>query len=195
MASSILKTKFSPEEYLVWEAAQEQRHEYICGEVFAMAGAEDRHVTVSGNMYIALRQHLRGTPCRAYIADVRVQVQASDAYFYPDVFVTCSAPDALDRLAKREPILIVEVLSPSTAAFDAGAKFAHYRQLESLQEYLLIDIGRRSADLFRKSPQGQWLLLPRTEGEVLQLASVDLEMPVSAVFDELEPESAPNATN
>ena len=120
--------KLSAEDYLVWEAAQPERHEFVDGEVFAMAGAEDRHVTVTGNVYMALRQHLRGTPCRTFMADMKVQAHADSSYFYPDVLVTCSAADADSRQIKREPRLIVEVLSPGTEAYDRGEKFVRYRE-------------------------------------------------------------------
>ena len=126
----------SAQDYLAWEAAQPERHEFVDGEVFAMAGAEDRHVTVTGNVYMALRQHLRGTPCRTFMADMKVQAHADSSYFYPDVLVTCSAADADSRQIKREPRLIVEVLSPSTEAYDRGEKFLRYRQIPSLTEYV-----------------------------------------------------------
>jgi Uma2 family endonuclease len=188
MGLPLTRQHFTPEEYLAWEVLQPDKHEYIGGEVFAMAGGEDRHASVALNVAMALREHLRGTPCRVYMADVRVQTD--EAFFYPDVFVTCSNADAQDRLRKREPSLIVEVLSPSTAAYDAGAKFAHYRAIASLQEYLLIDIERRSADLFRKTADGLWMLHPFTLANTLQLSSVDLHLAVTAVFADLE-EDAP----
>ena len=83
---------FSAEDYLAWEHAQLDRHEYVDGDVFAMAGAEDRHLTLSMNIAFALRQHLSGSPCRTYMSDMRLQVAAAHSYFYPDVLVTCSAP-------------------------------------------------------------------------------------------------------
>ena len=103
------------DDYLAWEATQTERHDFVNGEVFAMAGAEDRHVTVSLNVAIALRQHLAGSPCRTFMADMKVQAAAGNAFFYPDVVVTCSEADRASPLVKREPTLIVEVLSASTA--------------------------------------------------------------------------------
>ena len=191
MGMPITRQRFTPEEYLAWEVQQLDKHEYIGGEVFAMAGGEDRHASVSLNIAMALREHLRGTPCRVYMADVRVQT--NEAFFYPDVFVTCSKADAQDRLRKREPSLIVEVLSPSTAAYDAGAKFAHYRSIASLQEYLLVDIERRSADLFRKTAEGQWMLHPFALADSLHLASVELRTPVGMLFADLEEDASDGA--
>lgn len=193
MGLPISRQRFTPEEYLAWEVQQLDKHEYIGGEVFAMAGGEDRHATVSGNIYMTLRAHLRGTMCRVYMADVRVQT--NEAFFYPDVFVTCSQADAQDRLRKREPSLIVEVLSPSTAAFDAGAKFAHYRSITSLQEYLLVDIERRSADLFRKTAEGLWTLHPFALADTLHLASVELRTPVTTLFADLEEDTPDSASS
>ena len=179
------KAAFSAADYLAWEAAQLDRHEYIDGEVFAMAGAEDRHVTVAGNLYIALRQHLGGSPCRTFMSDMRLHVAAANSYFYPDVLVTCSALDLASPLVKTEPKLIAEVLSPSTAAYDRGLKFSHYRSLASLQEYVLIDLDSRSTDCYRKGADGLWVLHPFARGEPVSLASVALELTAAQLFAEV----------
>ena len=173
---------FTADDYLAWEPAQLDRHEFLDGEVFAMAGAEDRHVTVAGNFYIALRQHLSGSPCRTYMSDMRLQVTAANSYFYPDVLVTCSALDLTSPLLKTEPKLIIEVLSPSTAAYDRGLKFSHYRSLASLQEYVLIDLDTRSTDCYRKGADGLWVLHPFARGESVSLASVALELSAAQLF-------------
>ena len=120
MGRPVPKTVFSADEYLVWEAAQTERHEFHGGEVFARAGAEDRHVTVCGNLCMALRQHLSGSPCRTYMSDMKLNVASANQYFYPDVMVTCSPLDQANALIKSEPKLIVEIFSPSTAAYDRG---------------------------------------------------------------------------
>lgn len=182
---------FTADDYLAWEADQAQRHEYVRGEVFAMAGGEDRHATVALTLASALKQHLRGTPCRVYMNDVKLQVQAADAFFYPDVFVTCSPVDAANRLVKQAPCLVVEVLSPSTAAYDRGDKFASYRLCPSLQEYAVVDIDRRTVDLFRKSADGLWVLHPATVNDTLELRSVQLSLPVAHAFDDLEGDALP----
>jgi Uma2 family endonuclease len=186
MANPALKPHFSPEEYLAWEAEQSEKHEYVDGEVFAMAGAAEGHVTVTGNVYMALRQHLKGSPCRTFMADMKVQAHADSGFYYPDVVVTCSARDAKDPLVKREPSLLVEVLSPSTAAYDRGAKFSSYRQLASLQEYVLIDTDTRATDVYRKGADGLWVLHPFAGNEAVELASVALTIPAAVLFDELD---------
>ena len=185
MAQAAPKTIFSAADYLVWESAQLDRHEFLDGEVFAMAGAEDRHVTVSMNLAFALRQHLSGSPCRTYMSDMRLHVAAANSYFYPDVLVTCSALDLASAMLKTEPRLIAEVLSPSTAAYDRGVKFSHYRSLASLQEYLLIDLDTRSTDCFRKRDDGLWVLHPFARGEPVSLASVALELRADQLFAEV----------
>ena len=176
----------SAEDYLAWEAEQTERHEYLDGEIFAMAGAQDQHVTVAGNLYMVLRQHLRGSPCRTYMSDMRLQVEASNCYFYPDVLVTCSAKDAANKNSKSEPKLLAEVLSPSTAAYDRGLKFAHYRNLSQLEEYLLIDIDTRTVDCYRKGNDGLWVLHPFAKGESISLASVGLEVSAEELFAEVD---------
>ena len=179
------KAIFSAADYLAWEAEQLDRHEFIDGEVFAMAGAEDRHVTVAGNLYIALRQHLAGSPCRTFMSDMRLHVATANSYFYPDILVTCGALDAASPLVKTEPKLIAEVLSPGTAAYDRGLKFSHYRSLPSLQEYVLIDLDTRSTDCFRKRDDGLWVLHPFARGEPVALVSVALELTAAQLFAEV----------
>ena len=185
MGQAAQKSFFSAADYLAWEPAQAERHEYIDGEVFAMAGAEDRHVTVAGNLYIALRQHLSSSPCRTYMSDMRLHVAAANSYFYPDVLVTCSALDLASPTVKTEPKLIAEVLSPSTAAYDRGLKFSHYRRIVSLEEYLVIDLDTRSTDCYRKGADGLWVLHPFARGEAVLLASVALELSAERLFAEV----------
>lgn len=185
MGYALKASRLSAAEYLAWEAEQPQRHEFVDGEVFAMAGAGDAHVTVAGNLYMALRQHLKGSPCRTYMSDMRLAVAAANCYFYPDVMVTCSAGDHASAQEKREPVLVVEVLSPGTEGFDRGAKFTAYRALASLKEYVLIDVGHRTADVYRKGVDGLWVLHPFERNDVLQLASVELALSMDDVFAEV----------
>ena len=185
---ALQKRRMTAAEFLAWDAKQTVKHEFVQGEVFAMAGGEDRNNSVTLNLVVALRQHLRGSPCRVYTSDVKLLVKSADSYFYPDLMVTCSAADAADRLIKREPMLVVEVLSPSTAAYDRGDKFASYRQLPSLAEYLLIDVASQRCDLFRKqATDGLWVLHPSRADEAVHLASVDLTVTPEALWADLEP--------
>ena len=172
-------------DYLAWEAEQTERHEFVGGETFAMTGAEDRHVTVVGNVYMALRQHLSGTPCRTFVTDMRLHVAALGNYFYPDIMVTCSPVDLASPMAKSEPKLIVEVLSPSTAAYDRGLKFSHYRNLPSLQEYVLVDLDTRAVDGYTLGAEGLWVLHPFAANETVTLASVALQISAAQLFAEI----------
>ncbi len=187
MGLAAQKPVFIAADYLLWEGAQLDRHEYLDGEVFAMAGAEDGHVTVAMNVAFALRQHLAGSPCRTYMSDMRLHVAAANSYFYPDVMVTCSAQDQASPLVKTEPKLIIEVLSPSTAAYDRGIKFSHYRSLVSLQEYVLVDLDSRSTDCYRLGADGLWVLHPFAREEAVELASVNLTLSAAQLFADVLP--------
>lgn len=184
MSQPASRLTFSFDDYLAWEQQQAQRHEFVRGEVFAMAGGTDLHNEAAGNLYMMLRQHLRGSPCRVYMADVKVRVETADCSFYPDVLVTCAENDRADRYVKRSPLLVIEVLSPTTAAFDLGEKFSAYRQLDSLQEYVLVDPERVRVQIYRRL-DGQWIVDSAGPGERLRLESIDLECPVETVYEDL----------
>lgn len=175
---------YTIEEYLALEEASIERHELIQGEIYAMTGGSAAHASVCLNIASALKSHLRGTPCQSFMADMRLNVQASEAYFYPDAFVTCGAEQRALQLAKTDAVLVVEVLSPSTAAFDRGAKFAHYRLLPSLMEYLIIDLETRTADHYRKAENNTWVLHPCSGNDIVELASVGLKLPLDTVIFE-----------
>ena len=172
------------DDYLAGETLSPIRHEYVAGEVFAMAGATEEHATIALNFAALLRNQVRGGPCRVYIADMKLRVEAADAFFYPDVFVTCDARDTSEPLAKRHPTLICEVLSESTEAYDRGGKFAAYRTLESLNEYLLIDSRRRAVEVFRRQPGG-WLLAPVAPDGALELKCLDFRCAVDALYEDV----------
>lgn len=178
---------FSAADFLVWEESQTEKHEFVAGEVFAMTGARQDHVVVSLNIASALKQRLRGTPCRTYISDMKLRVETADAFFYPDVMVSCHPDDRKTPQFISQPTLIVEVLSDSTADYDRGGKFVAYRQLESLQEYLIVDIDARRVECFRRTADNDWLLHDYV-GEVdCQLTSLGLSLPLSEIFEDIEP--------
>lgn len=153
MIAQIYRSQLTPEEYLAFEEKSSAKHEYINGEVYAMSGGTDDHNTIAQNVQVALRAHLRGSNCRVYIGDVKAQLEARNCY-YPDVLVTCNPADRETPLYKRFPKLIVEVLSPSTEAFDRGDKFIDYRSFESLEEYVLIAPKHRRVEVFRRAEGG-----------------------------------------
>ena len=186
---------FSFEDYLAWEGGQVEKHEFVRGEIFAMAGARQAHVTVSGNLFAAFKSHLRGTPCRAFVADMKLRVEEANAGFYPDVSVTCDRRDhAADLVYITHPVLLVEVLSDSTAAYDRGDKFADYRKLPSLQEYAVVDIDAHRVECFRRNAENRWELYDYTGAETCEFASIGLVMPMGLVFEDVEsePASTPN---
>ena len=178
--------------YLAWETALPERHEFIRGETFAMTGARGTHNTIAGNLFVVLKAGLRGTSCRTYIEGVKVRIALADAALYPDVFVTCAAQDAGPEaeLFKTAPVLVAEVLSESTAAYDRGLKFELYQQIAGLEEYLLIEQDRRHVDLFRKNDQGLWVLHPAGPGDVIRLASVGVDLQVDGLYEDVDDRQA-----
>lgn len=180
------KPAVTPDEYLAWEAAQPEKHEYVAGEVFAMVGARRIHVAVTGNCFALLKAHLRGTHCRAFATDMKLRVEANNAFYYPDILVTCDPQDLAADLYMQHPKVLIEVLSESTAAHDRGDKFAAYRQLASLEEYALIDPDRRTIEVFRRMADGNWLLATAESAQGLVLRSLDFVAAPEAVFEDIE---------
>lgn len=181
--------KLSEAEYLAGEAYSPVRHEFIDGHVYAMAGASKAHNTIAGNVFSSLRQHLRGTPCRAFIADMKVRVAAAGAYYYPDVVATCSEKDAAPDAPKdwlTAPALIVEVLSPTTETTDRREKMRAYALLDSLREYVLVDSRRQQVEVYRKQPDGAWEQWIWNQGETARLDSVGLDLPLDELYEEAE---------
>jgi Uma2 family endonuclease len=173
-------------EFLAWEEEQPTKHEFVGGEVFAMVGARQIHVVVAGNCFALLKAHLRGRPCRALISDMQLEVERADAVFYPDVMVTCDPRDLRAERTLLHPMVIIEVLSDSTAAYDRGQKFALYRQIDALQEYALIDPERRTVEVFRRTETNDWLLATRDSERGLVLRSLNFEASLAAVFEDIE---------
>jgi Uma2 family endonuclease len=196
MGLPLAVTPFDRAAYFDWEAEQVEKHEFFAGEVFEMVGARQEHVLVSLALASRLRDHLRGSRCRAYTSDMKLEVEAADAVFYPDVMVSSDADDRQRPLALRAPCLIVEVLSDSTAAFDRGAKFAAYRQLASLQEVLFVDIDARRLELYQREAEG-WLLSeirqsasPADADAALTLRSIGLRLRCADAFEDLDADAA-----
>ena len=175
------------EDYLAWEELQPGKNEYVGGEVYAMVGARLTHNTVALNAYMWLRHALKGSPCRTFALDTKLQIAASGEHLYPDVMVTCDARDSEggeDRFI-RYPWLVVEVLSDSTAAYDRGLKFELYRGLDTLSHYLVVEQDRPHADLFFKTATGQWVLQPVSQGEAMQIDRLGQPWPVVSLFDDV----------
>lgn len=183
----------SVEEYLRSEEQAELKHEYLNGEIWAMVGATDNHVTVAGNLFLQLRQALKHSDCPTYISDMKLHIQSADAYFYPDVMVCCDPADRTNRLAKEHPVFIAEVLSPSTEAFDRGRKFSLYRRIDSLRHYWLIDTERTSVDAFTRGDDGEWILHSYTPNDgQAGIDALDCDIAIATLFDGVEPADPPD---
>lgn len=176
----------SPEDYLEGERVSPIKHEYIRGEVYAMTGGTQAHNIITGNLFLLLGNHVRHRGCRAFMENIKVRIETADIYYYPDLVVSC---DSRDRNSYedfiRYPSLVVEVLSPTTAAFDRGDKFGDYRQIETLQEYVLISQERVSVECFRRNTEGRWELYTYTKGEEIYLASVDFRTDIAVLYEDV----------
>jgi len=179
-------SQLSLSEYLEWENQQPDRNEFYRGEVFAMVGARRVHGVVVGNLIRHLGNQLAGTPCRAFVENMKLQV-ADDAIFYPDLLITCDRADLATELLFRSPSVVIEVLSPGTQAYDRGLKFATYRRVPSLREYILVDPDARSVEGFRRNDEGHWVLHDMSEGPTLDAPSIGCSVPLAEVFDGVDP--------
>jgi Uma2 family endonuclease len=182
--------RLTPEEYLEIDRKAEIRSEYLDGEMFAMSGAGARHGDIVVNIALGLRTRLRGR-CRVSANDLRVRISENGLYAYPDIVVVCGKRRFLEgghNDTVLNPVLIFEVLSPSTADYDRGGKFAFYRQIDSLREYLVVAQDRPHVERHVRQPSGEWLL---TEIDGLEatvaLHSVEAELPLAEIYDDIEP--------
>ncbi len=187
--SSQPKTDLTPEEYLTFERQSETKSEYFDGEIFAMTGASRKHNLIATNIVISLGQQLKGRPCEIYSSDMRVRIPATNLYTYPDVVVVCGEPEFEDEYVDTllNPTLLVEVLSKSTASYDATVKFGYYRTLESLMEYLLIAQNERRVEQYTRQADGRWLLTDiRSPDAVIELTSTQTSLALPDVYDKVK---------
>ena len=190
MAARAAQTYLTPEEYITLERkaipdAETVRSEYMNGEIIAMSGASLAHNLITYNISGELRNRLKSSGCLAFANEMRVSIPTANSYFYPDVSVVCGEPrfedDVFDTLLN--PIVIVEVLSPSTEAYDRGDKFAHYRQLESLQEYILVSQDKVRVDHYVRHAT-QWILTDfQNLDQQLPLTSIQCELPLQEIYE------------
>lgn len=184
MSSLAAQTVFTPEEYLVSERKATLKSEYLNGEILAMSGASLAHTLITGDIVTELNIQLRGQECQVISSDMRVKASPKGAYFYPDVVVFCGEPQFEDNVFDTllNPILVVEVLSPSTEAYDRGEKFAHYQQLTSLREYVLVSQDRIRVEHYRLV-KTQWVQTEfQTRGDVLPLVSIECELTLQDIY-------------
>jgi len=186
--SSPSTTLLTPAEYLALERKAGVRSEYIAGRIFAMSGASRRHNLIAGNLHGEIRAQLRGRACEAYVSDMRVKVNPTGMYTYPDIVAVCGEPlfeDAsVDTLLN--PMLLAEVLSESTEAYDRGEKFAHYRRLETLREYVLVAQDKIRIEHYRREGE-QWILSEISDPDsTLHLASIDCHIALAAIYEKVD---------
>ena len=189
MSSAAAQTYLTPEAYLAWERKSDTKHEYLRGEIIAMSGASRAHslivTNISGELYI----QLKGTEhVTVHTNDMRVRTRPETSYFYPDVLVVCDKPRFEDSTFDTllNPIVLVEVLSPSTQAYDRGEKFRHYQQLTSLQEYILVSRDEIGVERYRR--QGtEWQPTEfRSLEDMLSLTSIDCELSLDDIYRRVE---------
>jgi Uma2 family endonuclease len=175
--------RLSTAEYLALERRSDTRHEYVDGELFAMAGASREHAIIVTNAILALGDHLRGTPCRVLANDMKVRVEPANVFYYPDVLVSCSAPEQEpDRYYETQALLVLEVLSTSTEARDRMEKRQNYQRLAALQEYVLIAQDRPLVEIYRRLEDG-WEHERCDAGDTVTLRSIELSLPIAALYE------------
>ena len=181
---------YTEEEYMELEREADYKSEYFQGEIFAMAGAGHNHNRIVENLSIDIGTFFKGKSCRTYSSDQRIHIPTSGLYTYPDLIVVCGANQYQDEKKDTllNPIVLVEVLSESTEAYDRGQKFHFYRSIPTLQEYVLINARAVAAEVFRKSEAGLWTLASEAyalDGSI-ELASVGLTLPMQDVYAQTE---------
>lgn len=186
MALSKSYAYFTAEEYLEIERVSPIKHEYVQGQIMAMAGASKAHVIIAGNLSALLVNHLRGKGCISYAMDMKVRLPALNLFYYPDLAVTC---DDRDRISHEDfilhPQLIVEVLSDSTQAFDRGDKFSDYQSIAELQEYVLIHQNQVLVERFQRKSDNLWVPQIYRAGEQVEFASIGLTFAIADLYENL----------
>ncbi len=175
----------TPQQYVDLENRAEHKNEYVNGELFAMAGASPQHGRLVRRIVIGADRRIR-RGCEVFFSDVRLRVEVADLFTYPDAMIVCGelAISAVDPNAIMNPIVIFEVLSPSTEAWDRGRKFAYYRSVPSLQEYVLVSQDETRVEVYTRQPDGAtWSLTEVSDpGGAVRLASVDIELPMAEIY-------------
>jgi len=186
MGAVLTSTWVGVDDYLAGEELTDTRHEYIGGEVYAMAGGSEEHGLIVGNIFAALHTHLRGGRCRAFVNDMklRLRLREEDVFYHPDLLVTCDARDT-ERHFKRHPQVLVGVLSPTTERIDRREKLWSYIQIETLQEYVLVSQEKREVTLYRRANNWSAEVL-RSPDDMLALDSLKVGLPLAAIYEAVD---------
>ncbi len=186
--------RYTEAEYLAIERDVETKHEFYRGEIFAMSGASRQHNRITVNVSAILHEQLKNRSCEHYANDMRVKVESTRLYAYPDVVITCHEPRFLDKEVDTllNPQVIIEVLSDSTEKYDRGKKFELYRHIPTLREYILVSQDHAHVDRFALNEQGQWVLNDATGLEAsIELTAIDCRLPLVEVYAKVEFEPTP----
>lgn len=172
-------------DYLALEASGNVKHEYFQGEIYAMAGGTPAHAALQVAVPSLLFPQMRGGPCRAHGADLRVRVLATGLATYPDVTIVCGPRelDPEDANTVVNPTVLVEILSPSAAEYDRGGKFENYKLVPSLRHYVLVASDERKIEVWSRQPSGSWTLVTSVAGEVAELPAIGARLSVDALYD------------
>jgi Uma2 family endonuclease len=189
-----LKTKTSVEDYLEGEKFSSVKHEYIEGEVYGMAGTSNNHSRISINLTTVLANHLRDSPCEPFAGETKVRA-AINIFYYPDVLVSCEESEE-DSYFRNNPILVIEITSPSTAHIDRREKLFAYERIASVQEYAVVDQHRMNVELHRRQPNGSWItyFLDASDDEI-EFQSVGLTLPITEIYRRVRFERNANTNN
>ncbi len=173
------------EEYLKFEQDGDIRHEFVAGQIYAMAGASEAHNLIAGNIFALLRPHLRGGSCRSFVADMKIKIetQQADIFYYPDLLVTCEPSDN-QKYFKTRPNLIVEILSDSTETTDKREKRLNYQTIASLQEYVLVSQAEIKVEVYRRD-NNNWTIETLGKDDSLNLDSVGLTLTMADIYEDI----------
>lgn len=186
--SALPDKRWTPQEYLAFERASQEKHEYLAGDVVLMTRANRKHNLITANVITILNTQFRGRPCEAYASDMRVRISAVNSYTYPDIAAVCEPPEFEDAEMDTllNPAVIIEVLSPSTEKYDRGKKFQDYRTLPSLREYLLVSQNTARVEHYIRQGDNQWLLKDVTGLDAAaELTSVGCVLTLAEVYDKV----------
>lgn len=195
MGTAQLDPQYTLAEYLAFEEHSEIKHEYLAGHIYAMAGASPEHNQIGFNLAAIIGRQLSGGQCRGYSSDQKIRIEAADLNTYADVTIVCGEPQYRpeDRLLLN-PSVIIEVLSPSTEAWDRGGKWTCYQQLPSLRGYLLVSQDRSQIEHYMLEPDGSWRYTRETGlASVVTIVSINCQLPLAEVYSGIEfpPHSPP----
>lgn len=196
MSSAAVQSHLTPEEYLALERKATIKSEYLSGQMYAMSGASREHNIICGNIFVALHLQLQERTCEIYSNDMRLKISAAGLYTYPDILVVCDEPRFEDASVDTllNPTALFEVLSPSTEAYDRGAKFGYYRKLDSMQEYTLVSQDLMRVEHYLRHNE-QWTLTEFSRpDDVVRLTSINCELPLREIYERVEfpPNEAPH---